>query len=120
MPGANNLGNRAFSRCLSWVLGSPISDSLCGTKALFKRDWPDIAAARPLFGGYDPWGDFDLLLGAAFAGLAIVDVPVRYGSRTAGVSKMQPLRDGPALTRTCLAGARHLKLRRRPVRSQRR
>jgi GT2 family glycosyltransferase len=118
MPGANNLGNRAFSRFLSWILGSPISDSLCGTKALFKRDWPAIAAARPLFGRHDPWGDFDLLLGAAYAGLAIVDVPVHYGSRTAGESKMRPLRDGPALARTCLAGARHLKLRRQRERPQ--
>lgn len=111
MPGVNNLGNRAFSYVLSWILGSPISDSLCGTKALFKRDWPAIAAARPLFGMHDPWGDFDLLLGAALAGLSLVDVPVRYGSRVAGESKMRPLRDGPALVRTCLAGARHLKRR---------
>jgi glycosyltransferase involved in cell wall biosynthesis len=112
MPVSNNLGNRVFSRCLSWILGTPISDSLCGTKALFKRDWPALAAARPLFGGHDPWGDFDLLLGAAYAGLSMVDVPVRYASRTAGESKMRPLRDGPALARTCLSGARHLKIRR--------
>jgi hypothetical protein len=65
---------------------------------------------RPLFGEHDPWGDFDLLLGAAHAGLRLVDVPVRYGARTAGESKMQPLRHGLALAQTCVAGVRRLKL----------
>ena len=110
MPPLNDVGNRAFAVFLSWLVGTRISDTLCGTKALFKRDWPRIARARPLFGGYDPWGDFDLLLGAAHAGLRLIDVPVRYGARTAGESKMRPLRHGLALARTCLAGVRRLKL----------
>ena len=112
MPALNGLGNRAFSLFLSWLLGTRITDSLCGTKALFKRDWPRIAAARPLFGGHDPWGDFDLLLGAAWAGLRIVDVPIQYGARRAGESKMRPLQHGLALGRTCLAGVLQLKLKR--------
>lgn len=109
MPGANNLGNRVFSALLSWLIGTRISDTLCGTKALFKRDWLRVSAARPLFGEHDPWGDFDLLLGAAHAGLRVVDVPIRYGARVAGESKMRPLQHGVALGRTCLAGVRHLK-----------
>ena len=112
MPPLNNLGNRSFSLFFSWLLGSWISDSLCGTKALFKRDWPRVALARPLFGGHDPWGDFDLLLGASHAHLSLVNVPVRYGARTAGESKMQPFRHGLALAQTCLAGVRRLKLER--------
>lgn len=112
MPGVNNLGNRVFGVFLSWLLGSRISDSLCGTKALFKSDWTRIKAALPLFGGHDPWGDFDLLLGAAHLGLHIQDVPVRYHARTAGESKMRPLQHGWVLSRTCLAGVRALKLQR--------
>jgi glycosyltransferase involved in cell wall biosynthesis len=108
--GLNTLGNRAFCRYLSWLIGARITDTLCGTKALFRSDWQRIAAARPLFGGHDPWGDFDLLLGAAYCGLTIVDVPVRYAARVAGESKMQPFRHGLALARTCLAGTRRLKL----------
>jgi glycosyltransferase involved in cell wall biosynthesis len=110
MRRANSVGNRAFSLILSWVLGARITDGLCGTKALFRADWPAIRDARPLFGGHDRWGDFDLLLGAARAGLSIVEVPVRYRARTAGESKMRPLRDGLALVRTCVAGLRALKL----------
>jgi hypothetical protein len=76
---------------------------LCGTKALFREDWLRLRSVRTRFGGHDPWGDFDLLLGAAWLGLSIVDVPVRYYARTAGESKMRPYRHGLALARTCLA-----------------
>jgi glycosyltransferase involved in cell wall biosynthesis len=109
MPDLNKLGNRVFGLFLSWTTGTRIGDTLCGTKALLRNDWPAIAAARPLFGGHDPWGDFDLLLGAAYAGLRILDVPVRYHARTAGESKMRPFQHGVALGRTCLAGVRSLK-----------
>jgi len=116
-PGAmrrlNHAGNRAFGTFLSWLLGTEITDSLCGTKAFFRRDWPAIRATRPLFGGHDPWGDFDLLLGAAVLRLRLVEVPVRYAARTSGESKMRPLGHGLALARSCLAGVRQLKLRRR-------
>lgn len=113
MPALNNLGNRVFGAFLSWLLGTKITDSLCGTKALLKRDWAAIRSARPLFGGHDPWGDFDLLLGAAYCHLRIVEIPVRYGARTAGESKMQPLRHGLALAETCVAGMQQLKFHRR-------
>jgi hypothetical protein len=112
MKPLNNAGNRAFGAFFSWLLGTRISDSLCGTKALFRADWPAIARSRPLFGGHDPWGDFDLLLGAAYSGLRLIDVPVAYRARVAGESKMHPFRHGAALGRTCLAGVRRLKLER--------
>lgn len=113
MPGLNNVGNKVFSRYLSWLIGSRITDTLCGTKAVLKRDIPALLNARERFGGHDPWGDFDLLLGAALIGLNVVDVPIRYEAREAGESKMRPFAHGTALARTCLAGARRLKLQRR-------
>lgn len=112
MPPLNVAGNRVFSLFFAWLLRSRISDSLCGTKALRRADWARIREVRPLFGGYDPWGDFDLLLGAAHIGLRIVDVPVPYYARTAGESKMHPLTHGWILLRTCLVGAQRLKLER--------
>jgi hypothetical protein len=33
---------------LSWLLGQPIKDSLCGSKALWKADYPVIAEQRPI------------------------------------------------------------------------
>lgn len=113
MPQLNNLGNRAFSGYLSWLLGTRITDTLCGTKAILRSDVADLLEARPLFGGHDPWGDFDLLMAAAYAGLSVIDVPVRYEARVAGESKMRPMAHGAELAKTCLIGARRLKLEKR-------
>src|SRR6185503_16140386 len=80
----NMLGNKFFSLALSWVLGQRIKDTLCGTKVLYRRDWQWIDADRAWFGDYDPFGDFDLIFGAARQNLRIRDLPVRYRARTYG------------------------------------
>ena len=68
----------------SWLLGQPIKDTLCGTKALWKSDYERIAANRHYFGDFDPFGDFDLLFGAAKLNLRIVEIPIRYRNRKYG------------------------------------
>ena len=60
-----------------WLLGQPIKDTLCGTKVLWRGDYEEIAANRQYFGDFDPFGDFDLLFGAARLNLKIMDVPIR-------------------------------------------
>jgi glycosyltransferase involved in cell wall biosynthesis len=112
MRALNNVGNRLFCAYLSWLVGARITDTLCGTKSMRRSDWYRIREVRPRFGGHDPWGDFDLLLGAASVGLRIRDVPVVYRARTAGESKMHAFSHGTALAMTCLAGLRALKLQR--------
>ncbi len=95
----NLCGNKAFSLAFTWLLGQPIKDTLCGTKALYRRDYERIAANRAYFGNFDPFGDFDLLFGAARLKLPIVDMPIRYARRTAGVSKVRLLSHGWLLVR---------------------
>ena len=80
----NLLGNKFFSLAFSWLLGQPIKDTLCGTKVLWRADYERIAANRAYFGDFDPFGDFDLLFGAAKLNLKIVDLPIRYRERTYG------------------------------------
>ncbi|HVF09762.1 MAG TPA: glycosyltransferase, partial [Abditibacteriaceae bacterium] len=80
----NLLGNKFFGLAFSWLLGQPIKDTLCGTKVLSRASYELIAANRAYFGDFDPFGDFDLLLGAARQNLKIVDVPIRYRQRTYG------------------------------------
>ena len=63
----NMLGNKFFSSAFSWLLGQPVKDTLCGTKVLFRSDYELIAKNRSYFGDFDPFGDFDLLFGEAFA-----------------------------------------------------
>ena len=90
----NLLGNKFFSAALSWVLEQPIKDSLCGTKVLYRRDYDAIAANRAFFGEFDPFGDFDLLFGAARLNLQIVDLPVRYRARIYGETKIDRFSHG--------------------------
>ena len=68
-----------------------------------------IAANRSYFGDFDPFGDFDLIFGAAKLNLKIVDVPVRYGERTYGETNIQRWRHGVILLRMVLAAMRRIK-----------
>lgn len=106
---ANLAGNKFFSAAFSWLLGQPVRDTLCGTKVLWKRDYERIAANRAALGDFDPFGDFDLLFGAARLGLRIVDVPIRYRERTYGETNIQRWRHGWLLLRMVGVAARRLK-----------
>jgi SAM-dependent methyltransferase len=105
----NLLGNKFFSLAFSWLLGQSIKDSLCGTKVLWKRDYDLIAANRHYFGEFDPFGDFDLLFGAAKLTLKIVDLPIRYRERTYGTTNIQRWRHGLLLLRMVTFAARRIK-----------
>jgi glycosyltransferase involved in cell wall biosynthesis len=105
----NFIGNKFFSLTFSWLLGQPIKDTLCGTKALWRRDYELIKANRGYFGEFDPFGDFDLLLGAVKQNMKIVDIPIRYRSRTYGATNIQRWRHGWLLLRMVLFAARRLK-----------
>ncbi len=106
----NLIGNKFFSVLFSWLLDRYVGDTLCGTKALRREDYRRIAANRSHFGDFDPFGDFDLLFGAAHLGLDILDIPVHYRARTAGESKIINRRHAPLLLRMSLIGFRRLVL----------
>jgi glycosyltransferase involved in cell wall biosynthesis/ubiquinone/menaquinone biosynthesis C-methylase UbiE len=109
MKFVNYLGNWFFSVLFTWLLEQPIRDTLCGTKVLRKRDYERIKAGRAHFGEFDPFGDFDLLFGASRCGLRIVEVPVRYRRRMAGVSKVRVSQHGWLLIWMSFIGLRRLK-----------
>lgn len=106
----NLLGNKFFGAALSWLLEQPIKDSLCGTKVLFRRDYERIAANRAFFGDFDPFGDFDLLFGAARLNMKIVDLPVRYRARTYGDTKISRFSHGWLLLKMTAFGFRKLRI----------
>jgi SAM-dependent methyltransferase len=105
----NFLGNKFFSLAFSWLLGQPIKDTLCGTKVLWKSDYEQIVKNRAYFGDFDPFGDFDLLLGAAKLGLKITDLPIRYRERTYGTTNIQRWKHGWLLLKMTYFAARRLK-----------
>jgi glycosyltransferase involved in cell wall biosynthesis len=106
---ANLLGNKFFSLAFSWLLGQPIKDTLCGTKVLWRTDYELIVANRAYFGDFDPFGDFDLLFGAAKLNLKIIDLPIHYRQRTYGTTNIQRWKHGLLLLRMVLFAARRIK-----------
>ena len=105
----NIIGNKFFSMAFSWLLGQPLKDTLCGTKVLFRRDYELIARNRNYFGDFDPFGDFDLLFGAAKLNLRIIDLPIRYRARTYGETNISRWSHGLLLLRMVIFAAKRLK-----------
>ena len=105
----NMIANKAFGLTFSWLLGQKIKDTLCGTKVLFRADYEAIAKNRVYFGDFDPFGDFDLLFGAARLNLRIVDLAVRYHERRYGDTNISRFRHGLLLFRMSAFAARKLK-----------
>jgi len=105
----NKIGNVAFSQLFTYLLQQPIRDTLCGTKVLRRSDYERIAANRSYFGDFDPFGDFDLIFGAARLNLKIAEIPVRYRDRTYGETNISRWKHGLLLLRMSMIAARKLK-----------
>lgn len=98
MKFANYVGNKLFTILVSVIMGARVSDTLCGTKAMFRRDYQHMTMGR------DPWGDYDFLFGAAQQRLVIRELPVHYRERLAGLSKMNSAKHTINLLRMCWKG----------------
>jgi SAM-dependent methyltransferase len=105
----NIVGNKFFSLAFSWLLGQPIKDTLCGTKVLWKSQYALIAANRGYFGDFDPFGDFDLIFGAARLNLKIVDLPIRYRARVHGETNVRRWAHGWLLLKMVAFAASRIK-----------
>jgi len=105
----NLLANQVFSWVFSWLLNQRFTDTLCGTKVLSRRHYLQIAANREYFGDFDPFGDFDLIFGAAKLNLKFIEVPVRYASRTFGITQISRFRHGWLLLRMVVFAFRKMK-----------
>jgi hypothetical protein len=95
----NLIANKSFSYLFSWLLNQRLTDTLCGTKVISRADYARLKAGRSYFGDFDPFGDFDLIFGAAKLNLKIQEVPVRYASRSYGETQISRFRHGVMLLR---------------------
>ena len=105
----NFIANRFFARVFSYLVNQRFTDTLCGTKVLAKSAYLRIARDRDYFGNFDPFGDFDLILGAAKQNLKIVEIPIHYRARTYGQTQISRFRDGVMLLRMVLFAFRKMK-----------
>jgi SAM-dependent methyltransferase len=105
----NFLGNKFFSLAFSMLLGQPIKDTLGGTKALSRDHYLQIKKNRDYFGDFDPFGDFDLIFGAAKANLKIIDLPIHYRERVYGQTNIQRWKHGWLLLKMVALAAGRIK-----------
>jgi len=105
----NLVGNKFFSLAFTWLLGQPLKDTLCGTKTMWREDYEALVANRSYFGDFDPFGDFDLLFGAAKLNLKILDLPIRYQDRTYGETNISRWKHGWLLLKMVIFAARRIK-----------
>ena len=106
----NTLANRSFAAIFSWLLNQRFTDTLCGTKVLRKTHYDRIVANRAYFGDFDPFGDFDLIFGAAKLNLKIIEVPIRYADRRYGETNISRFRHGWLLLRMVAFAFRKMKI----------
>ncbi len=105
----NMCANEFFALTFSYVLGQRLKDTLCGTKVFLKSTYARFVTHREFFGDFDPFGDFDLIFGAARLGLKIIEIPVRYRARTYGETNINRFRDGLILLKMLWFAARKLR-----------
>lgn len=84
----NNVGNICFSILFTYIMDQRTTDTLCGTKVYWRKDWDMFEEMKQILKNSDVWGDYNLIFGAARYGLKIAQLPVRYFERLGGISKM--------------------------------
>lgn len=94
MQTLNKIGNQIFSWLFTWILGQHFKDTLCGTKAFWKKDYSNFKHTKT-----DPFGDFDLIFGAIRNNLKVVEIPVRYKERVYGSTNINRFRHGLLLAK---------------------
>ena len=105
----NLIANRCFAYLFSYLVNTRLTDTLCGTKVLLRKDYEVLARERGYFGNFDPFGDFDLIFGAAKQNLKIIETPVHYKARTFGETQISRFRDGWLLLKMVWFAYRKLK-----------
>ena len=105
----NMVANRTFALLFTYLLNQRHTDTLCGTKALLRSDYEEIARNRSYFGEFDPFGDFDLIFGASKLNLKTAEVPIRYAAREYGETQISRFRHGWLLLQMVVFAYRKLK-----------
>jgi SAM-dependent methyltransferase len=105
----NLIANRCFAYLFSYLVNTRLTDTLCGTKVLLRKDYEVLARERAYFGNFDPFGDFDLIFGAAKQNLKIIETPIHYKARTFGETQISRFRDGWLLLKMVWFAYRKLK-----------
>lgn len=80
-------GNKVFAFLVSTIIGQRLNDTLCGFKAFRIKPFKNKLRENE-------WPDFELLIKAKRMNMRILEVPINYKGRVAGVSKMKTFKHG--------------------------
>ncbi|MBM3468166.1 MAG: glycosyltransferase [Alphaproteobacteria bacterium] len=106
----NFIANKGFSWIFSYLLSQRFTDTLCGTKVFFAKDYKRMIEQRKFFGDFDPFGDFELIFAASKLNLKVTEVPIRYRARSYGTTQISRWRHGVILLKMVLYAYKKLKL----------
>jgi hypothetical protein len=84
MQSLNKIGNKIFGSLFTKILGQRFKDTLCGTKAFFRRDFVKYKRDYEQYLKTDPFGDFALIFTAIKHKMKVIEIPVRYKERVYG------------------------------------
>jgi dolichol-phosphate hexosyltransferase len=94
----NMVGNKLFNKSINFALGSSVSDSLSGYRAIYRKAFDNFI----LF-SHEFEIEVEITVEALENGLRIVEVPVSYKAREElAKTKLHPLRDGVKIGRALL------------------
>lgn len=109
MQGLNKIGNEFFSSVFTWIFGQHFKDTLCGTKAIFRRDFLKMKKDYLRYLKIDPFGDFALIFSAIKHNLKVVEIPVRYKEREYGETNIRRFYHGMLLFKLAWIALREFK-----------
>lgn len=105
----NQLGNKFFGIIFTRILGQTFKDTLCGTKALFKKDYLYMRKFNKKYFKMDPFGDFALIFGAIKNNLKVAEIPIRYKERVYGSTNISRFKHGMLLLKMVVTAYKEFK-----------
>ena len=105
----NLIANRCFAYLFSYLVNTTADRHAVRHQGADAKGLRGLARERDYFGNFDPFGDFDLIFGAAKQNLKIIETPIHYKARTFGETQISRFRDGWLLLKMVWFAYRKLK-----------
>jgi dolichol-phosphate hexosyltransferase len=93
----NMIGNRIFNGMINFAMGSEVTDSLSGYRAMFSQVFKDLILFSDRFDI-----EVEMTVEALARNYRIEEVPISYRAREGSRSKLSPLNDGSRIAHTLL------------------
>lgn len=110
MQSLNKIGNKIFGSLFTKILGQRFKDTLCGTKAFFRRDFIKYKRDYERYLKTDPFGDFALIFTAIKHKMKVVEIPIRYKERVYGSTNINRFYHGLLLLKMTILAFVEFKL----------